>query len=523
MATLKKIPTSYLTPMRTLPQQEMADEYITNPQAGRLLVYGTRDTRLSDPPHDHGQSGGEIRKDVQVFAVSLGPEKTAAGPRLGIQIQRSALLLGLNPPRILGAAGVMLKAGQSQVSGLLFVAVDAIAQMTISVSLRPYTETNRDINQGLQATAQIIFTPLAAPSEAALSWSLTDLSSMGDSRYDREAELVVWQQYQPPTTVTSGHRLVGVYANVLVVDTRARDAERSELPRQDIAYADIKTGAILGQDIGAKMRATHNALMRGMLGRAPGLDNLGYSDQTRPYIQDIEAAHQHQGIDVPDGCGSFWSDGAVLRDTVAALSLHHINSVAGTSADYTGAFLHSSGVFDATSLLVELRCSIAAGLGALELRVAVFVGTAEQTTRFLVHCDVRGFDGVSICTGVSSGIHQQESALDSGGLFVCEIDPLDNNLFSPSRKRRLARAGLWTLAALRSQTPASGMRPTNQQISETIRINLTQPKIDSSNAPHATADYVLTVRLELQTPFGATAVDTASKLNWLLAVPARGF
>lgn len=531
MATLKKIPDSYLTPLRTLPQQELADAYITNPQAARLLTYGTRDTRLSDPPHDHGQDGGLVRDEVPVCAVTFGPEKIGGLSYVGIQIRRT-ILLG-SSPRILGTAGVPLRGGQNQLSGLLVLAYDSIEDLNLYVSLRPYGEANRDLNVGLQCTAQVVFTPGAAPDERALAFTLTNLTLLGDTRYDREVELVVWQAYLPPAVVTSGHRLIGVYLDVLAVDVRARAAERSELPRQLIGYQDIKTGAVLGQDLGAKMRDTHNGLLRGMLGRAPGLTNDGRSDTTRPYLQGLWCAHQHQGIDVPDGCGSFWSDGAVERNTSFSIVASHANANPATVADYAGILLHSSGAFDATSLRLVARASIPAGLGALDVRFELATATLQQVTRLLVHVDVRGFDGVSICTGVSSGVHQQQAALDSDSLFVCEVDPLDNSLFVPMRKRRLARAGLWTLAALRQvptagvlvgpQTAPPGMRTSNHQISETVRLALTHPKIRAGDTPHVTADYLVTLRFELQTPEGASAVDPSTKFNWALGLPSRGF
>jgi hypothetical protein len=425
---------------------------------------------------------------------------------------------------------LILRAGQQELSGLLSLAYDAIQTITLYVTLRPYSEVNRDLLTGLQATTQIVFTPLAAPEERALPFALTDLSPLGDTRYDREVELVVWQAYLPPAVVSFGHRLVGVELVTSVVDTRAREAERSELPRQGISYADIKTGAILGQDLGRKLRDTHNGLLRGLLGRAPGLTNDDRSDTTRSYRQEVVCAHEHQGIDVPDGCGSFVSDGAVRRDTLFAIPCAHASNLGTFAQDYQGVPLHLSGIFDAASLRLEARASIPSGLGAIDIRFCLRSESRQQVTRLLVHVDVRGFDGVSIATDVASGVHRQESELDSDGLYVCEVDPLDNNLFVPMRRRRLARAGLWTLAALRdvpglllASTPTNGMRPSNHQISETVRINLTHPKLRPLDTPHQTADYIVVLRWEMQTVEGLTPVDPGTKLQWVLGLPSRGF
>jgi hypothetical protein len=509
MATLKKIPDSYLTPARTLPQQELADAWITNPEAARLLTFGTRDPRLSDPPHDHGQDGGEVLVDVPLTIY------------VATQIQRS-VVQGASP-RVLITQGVILRGGQAGFTGRLCLSWDAVGDIVVYVSLRPYSETNRDLLTGLQATTQITFTPGFAPDTRALAFALTDLSALGDTRYDREVELVVWQAYLPPFFVTFGHRLEAVYLETSVVDTSARETERSELPRQSIAYADIKSGAILGQDLGRKLRDTHNAMLRGMLGRAPGLTNDGRSDTTRSYQQEIEGAHQHQGIDVPDGCGSFTSDGAVLRDTLFAVSFCGANPTAGVVGDYSGPYLHPTGAFDATALRVECRASIPSGLGAIDVRFALRVNTDQTNTRLRIHADVRGWDGVSICTGIGSGVHRQENAKDGDGLYVCEVDPLDNALFVASRRRRLGRAGLWTLAALRNPTPATGLRAGNQQISESVRLNLTHPKLRPSDPMHATADYQVVLRWELLTPDLLTAVDLFARVNWCLGLPSRGF
>lgn len=524
MATLKKIPDSYLTPARTLPQQELAEAHIENPAAARLLTYGERDPRLSDPPHDHGQDGGEVLLSTTVLSITFGPEKTLSGPQQGIQLFRGGSFSLFGERVILGTAGVPLRGGQTELSGLLVVGYDSIATLDFYVTLRPYAEANRDFGFGRHVTTQVTFTPGAAPEERALSFTLTDLSLLGDVRYDREVELVVWQAYEPPAPVTSGHRLMGVYLDVLTADGAARDTQRTELPRQTISYADIKSGAILGQDLGRKMRDTHNGLLRAMLGRAPGLTNDNRPDPTRPYVQPLFCAHQHQGIDVPDGCGGFWSDGAVLRDTLFAVSFCHSNTTS-SSPDYTGALLHLTGTFDALALRVEARASIPAGLGALEIRFELDTEAREVNTQLFLHVDVRGFDGVSIATSVSSGVHQQRSERDVDGLWVCEVDPLDNNLFVPSRRRRLGQKGLWTLDALLrpDATTEDGMRPSHCQISEVVRVTLTHPKLRAEDTPHETGDYVVVLRWELQTPGSGTAVDPFSALRWVLGLPGRGF
>jgi hypothetical protein len=433
-------------------------------------------------------------------------------------------------PRPIAACGLWVAGGTQTLEGYLYLDLDVADTVTLHVTLRPYGQANRDFGSGLSLSQTLTAALLGG--QRTLPLSLVDLTPLGDPRYDRECELVVWQDYVPAGPVTSGSRLVAVYLDAglpATVQAGARDATRLDLPRQAVSVADIKTGAILGQDVGRKMRATHNALLRGMLGRAPGLKNTDDTpDLQRPYIEEVHCAHQHRGIDVPDGCGGYWSDGVALRDTYFAQSFYQPVFVVAPvvqNQDYRGALIHSGGALDATWIQAEYRVSIPAGLGAMELRFSLEPAAQEIETRLLVHVDVRGEDGVSICTGLTSGNHRHADALDAGGLYVCEVDPLDNDAFEPSRKRRLTRKGLWTRDARRltSLTSIAGVRDTAQLVSEVVRVNLTHPKINASDPPHATTHYRVLIRWELQVTGGVTSHDPGAQVRWVLGYATRGF
>jgi hypothetical protein len=536
MATLKKIPDAYLTPARQLPEQELADMMVSNPEAARLLTYGTRQPQNADPPHDHAQEGGEVLIYHPACRLTFGPEPFAAGSMQGVVIDGGVLVDGQFTfdvalgPRILASGAVFLPGGTQRLEGYLLVEVDQFEAMTLYVSLRPYNQLNKKFDTLDHPSVQLTFTPATAQHTEALVFA--DLSTLGDVRYDREYELVIWQAYRPNAPVTFGERVVAVYLDAGVAATvhaGARVVTRLDLQRQSVSYADVKSGAILGQDVGRKMRSTHNALLRGMIGRAPGLLNSDdASDLLRPYTQEVHCAHQHQGIDVPDGCGGYWSDGAVIRDTLFSESFAHrviVTSPPVPNQDYKGRKIHSSGALDATWVQLEYRASIPAGLGAIDVRLCVESGSSRVETRLLVHADVRGQDGVSICKGITSGVHRHANTLDATGLFVCEVDPLDNDAMEPGRKRKLGRKGLWTKEARRFNglSPRPGVRNTAHQISEVVRLLLTHPKLDPADSRHQTADYRVLLRLELQITGAATVVDPGAELRWVLGVSSRGF
>jgi hypothetical protein len=535
VATLKKIPDTYLTPARQLPEQEAFDLHVGNPEAARLLIGGSRQIRAADPPHDHGQDGGEVLLAHPPVRLSFGPVALATGTVSGSLIE-SVLVDGVPSfsaalgPRLMASAGVFVAGGVQSLEGYVLFAFDSLNAVSVIVTLRPYGQTNKDSDRGLALTQTLAFTPLGSVWSVALSFA--DLTPLGDVRYDREYELCIWQNYSPPAVVTFGHRVTSIYLDAgtpATVQGGARDVSRLDQPRQSVSVADIKAGAILGQDVGRKMRSTHNALLRSLLGRAPGLLNSDDTpDLARPYLQEVHAAHQHRGIDVPDGCGGYWSDGAVLRDTLFADCLCVPNPLTAPviqNEDYRGFLVHSSGALDATWVQLEYRASIPAGLGAIDLRFCLETAATQIETRLLIHADVRSWGGVSICTGLVSGNHRSRAAKDAGGLYVCEVDPLDNEAFEPSRKRRLTRKGLWTLDARRlsSLRSLAGVRSTAHQISEVVRLNLTHPKINPTDKAHATADYRIILRFEVQITGGATVVDPGAELRWVLGVASRGF
>ena len=90
MATLKIIPDSFLTPARPLPEQELADMMVSNPDAARLLTYGARDVHGAYPPHDHAQDGGEVMVYHPVARLFFGPEPLATSTVQGIIIDGGA-------------------------------------------------------------------------------------------------------------------------------------------------------------------------------------------------------------------------------------------------------------------------------------------------------------------------------------------------------------------------------------------------------------------------------------------------
>jgi hypothetical protein len=525
MATIEKIPDSYLTPARVLPEQELADAHIENPKALRLLTYGSREIKQASPPHDHAQDGGDTLIWFPILNAIFGASRVPLAQGIVISGAQFDVSQGA---RLLSTMSVFVPGGVNELQGFLTLDLDSISEINLWVTLRPYSAANKNLQRGLYIAQQILFTPAVAPVVISQDVLFSNLAQLGDSRYDREFEIVIWQAYQPPAPVTSGHRIVSLYLDAGIpatVQAGGRDVSRNDLPLKTVSYADIKSGAILAVDLSLKMRATNNDLLSGMLGRATGLLSNDTPDRDRPYIQPIWCAHQHQGIDVPDSCGGFWSDGAVVKSHLISSSYFGAGLIVTTNQAYSGLLLHTNGLPDASWLLLEHRLSIPSGLGALELRFELSTGGALVNQRVFVHIDVRDPSGTSICTGLSSGVHDQQRARDAEGLWVCEVDPLDNDRFVFMRRRRLASKGLWTLDAQRDHDEIVNdeLARTTHQISDVVQIKLTHPKYRQTDEPHVTQDYTLTLRLEHVIVGGATPLEPTTRINWLLVKPRRGF
>lgn len=546
MATLTKIPLSYLAPNRTIPQAELGVLANTNPATLRLLTYGTRPVVGVSIGHDHGQDGGDALLWRSVLSLTFGPHHNPIGvsivDAIGIPFAQSAVE-SANPvsatnPKLVAAAPVLVPGGLASLEGVVVFYADTTDAITVRITLRPVGAHNHDLGEAPgEALATISFTPTAPPKyySQTVSFSASTLAGLGDPAFDRELELCVWQLYSPASSI-QGHRLVsltldaGSYGVTLA---GTRPPAQGDPALSHVEVGEVLTGQAVVPDLLGRIKDRYSQEGAALLGRAPGLGaDAQTSDSRREFVQNVIAAHQHTGILAENEGGELVSDGAIVRDQLFVQTYAlRFDQGADNRLVFDNEPVQGQGIGEpggagiASPLELIFRASIPAGLGAFLVRFSL--GPRETTDKTCrIRVDVRGEDGVSIVTGVTSGRNRASSTL-VGGYWVCEVDPIDNPAWQPIRRLRPLLRSPWSLNALlpAAQRPPVLFAPARtggfHRVSELVRVELTQPAVRSTDTPHKTGDYRILIRLDLQKD--DATYDSAARLLWMHGLTERGW
>jgi hypothetical protein len=531
--TIKKIPTSYLTPNRALPKREVYDAFVANPKATRLLTYGGREILGAATAHDHAEDGGEVLRDRSRLSVMFGPQgREFAGivPKIGINLlppQGAGDFVA--SPKLVASGPVLFPGGVKQVSGRLRIFYDTTDPITIYVGIRPYSALNYKFGFGALLYQTIAYTPSLPASYRGLAFTFPALDDMGGVEFDRELEVCLWQGYNPGAG--SGHRLCDIYLSpgaAGVATAAGRAAKRRDPGLVSVSTAEVLQGAHLDTQLTNKIRQRVNQELSGLLGLAPGVMPDGRTpDRTRPYTQEVQGAKQHQGALVPDGSGGFFCDGACLREQRAVQWYprnlgENAGGTAVTGNPYLGPEIHPSGALDGQWGRWKFRASLEAGLTALWIRFALRIATIDVHTTCKAHVGVLDFSGANIAKRITSELHSS-SGTDADGLLVCQVDPLDNDAYQRGQDRRRAGKGIWTGDGLlldASLNPPAGIQGPPYQASELVQVELSHPAVRPTDSPHKTQDYMIVFRAELAT-LDSGNYDPSTRLQWFHAMTPR--
>jgi hypothetical protein len=546
--TLKKIPDSYVQPNRAWPASERYDLLVGNPAAQETQIYGTRKIKGALPAHTHGEDGGELL-DEQLFADVPGPQGspgTFFSPpppegnptKIGIPICRRIndfLPLSTHPLGLLRRP-VLLPGGVSALKIKLGVFWDTVGEvMRFRVWLASLARHNTMARAGDPALVDppdiaaivVTFTTPATLFYGSLeaSFGAALLARLGDPRLDRLVELIIWQEYNPSSAAR--HRLCCVSGTITGTVGGRRVAAKDRSISQ-VTTGDILAGQALSTDVVGRLRTQTNGLTHATLGKPPGLrEDLVTPDRRRSFVEVITRPHQHQGSLVPDPFGAFFSDGVVPRGFLFAESyprdlgdsLTQITTLLSQKFA-VGPKLHSSGALDSTWLVLKFRAAIPAGLLSFYLQFCLSRIAADDAAKVRAHISASSLLGepggvTSLQSGGSLGMPTYRASAPN----PIEIDPLD----ARTHLRRLARlrAGLspWATGAIlgKDVRPDDVVTSTEGRISEAIRVELSHPAVRDGAAARVTGDYMVTVKIEVETPT-LGGYDSGVTLNWICGV-----
>jgi hypothetical protein len=541
MSTIKKTPDADVKGGYAAPSASVAyDLWRTSDQGQTDVIYGTtRYLRGGTPPHDHGEDGGH-HMDDPILALAI-PRHTVEGgagaPQMGVTYSEQSGTLSFlddssRSSKSLTLAPLWVRGGIAGCTVTLAYYWPGAGTLSFDVCIVPLAQVNyRSTAKGVVSQTGTI-TPAGSAGYKTVTLSNIDLTPLGDAYLDRLFELQIWQR----TAASSGNtaNLCGI---VVRKDTVAgcRPAGLGDPPAARVTATDLMRGA-LTPELTTKIRRVENSHATALWGRPPGLHADLSPDRSRTYLADVSDVHQHQGISTPQFDGSVVCDGAVLRRPLVCAAYPRnpgwVGSVATvTRAGIKGIRLHPDGDLATRFLHLKYRVSIPSGLRGLELRFALQPEAETAVVTCRVRTDIRTVGtGTSIVTGVSSGRRHRALTQDTDSLWVCEVDPLDNDAYVPNVIRNSQGKGYWTNDALRpvNERP-DGMIPAGpgvlvpgffERVSEGVYYELTHPPTNANDTYRQTQDCVLHLRVEVQTDDTA-AWEADARLLWVFAVPQR--
>lgn len=537
MATLTKITDAVKQPARKVWVQDLKTLFIDNPSAVQLWTYGARSIAGVAPGHNHDEDGGELLRG-SLLSLALGPylHQSTAGASFteGIPLLRNSTYP--TSPKLLLTSLVTLPGGVSRLRGAVLVKTGAASgSVTLAPVLRPVWWHNFKLatqNLPVYATTDLVMT--ADSSNYYLlewAWGPADIRKAKAPNGSSRCEFTLFQK-----TTNLGATGISVLAAELWVDDdptpTTRGSKPSDPPSAEVTYADILTGKILLTTLARKLRGRLNALSHAVLGRAPAIEaDTVTVDRDYRWARQIKGAHSHRGVLVPDGRGGFIADGVCLRYPPRAAACwprywgEDISALKNADTSQAqGLKIHSGGALDSTWLSWDFDIDLEAGLGSLDLQVALEPGNAEDNSRLVVHVGVypKGDTTANLAKTLACDYHRQDNATDSGGLLTCEVEPEENDAWVPNANRRLVGKSVYSQNAKKSVSAASSLVQTTNayRVSKLIQVGISHPAYQADGEARATGRYLLRVRFSL--PSGSS-YDADARLLAFEVVASKGY
>lgn len=521
-----------LPPARPLPSGDLKKIWRDNPTGIKELTYGDRDPaqRGYQKEHNHANFGG-LHLGLALERYSFGPYTRLRGdmdPGFPICPPEQTLypisfatgrakLLAVVPCRLIGGViGVnvdMLFLGELSSSP---------QNLTLGVVLRPLGAVNT--NDFLGSIAEGVFSyghlkKLSHSFSAGLSKqrvTLSDLTRLGSGVQTRMAELCFF--LCSDLSVNNMIHFLSALVTVAAVTTEVELPYSNDPPNQEISPALILAGQPLSSGLGAQAKAQGNALARSILGGQPGY-LYGQVHPAKPFVEELDGAHQHQGKELRQADGTIKSDGALLPYSLFSQGYPQVNEDGDDEFDdadpCTGLLVSRSGVIGEECTFFQ-EIPLAAGAKSLRFCFALLPETTKLVSRLelvvhLCRSNVAPSSSNNLITAVDGF-----AAVDAAGFVVGTVLATQTPGYQDNGPRLQQGLGLWTTSAkiANAETPPGVVLANAYRISQEITLRL-------SSAARQTENYCLRYRFLLYEGTTEATLDDEAGLIWVHAYAAE--
>jgi hypothetical protein len=518
MSTIEEVLDSEIEPSQTLSEVVMDKLYRNNIAGLRELTYGT--TQPSKVyRHNHADARGETI-ERSLLSLSFGPQAAQGSPstswEVGLPMWQPISGSFATTPAMLAASGFLLPGGVSEMYGSLAVSMPGVGarSVTLKVCIRAQEDAGFDCDSaGVTKTVTISIPALAVGFKVqTFTISTDDLLELGAFETNRLLEASVWLASDSPAA--SDYRLLSLELRAApnTLDFQLEPNPQTPESFFDVQPADIRAGAYITAPLASVLRRQSQQHTFAILGRIPGIFNLGIQDEGTPFRRTISQPHQHTG--------KFYGDGACLPYGGFAQNYLAFYGQAGAQmqvANGIGQFL-----YNVNRASYEGRVSCPQGLGGFILQLAV------QPTNTNVYgtlvADIK-------VTSLASATNLAYNAVDQvNGLFAdtsaragyitMQLSPITTANFQtvPSPQPQFNdNPKMWTKRRLL----ATDLLPDGASVENAYRISVPiLVQIDNSTTQDLRVVVELTLTGETN---GVATEDIGARLVWLLLYPAPGY
>jgi hypothetical protein len=442
------------TPDEALTADELSALFIDNPLYLRQSIFGVayplpRHSR----PHDHGEGRGEVLEDRHLLSLVYGPHVAegggaVAGGTIGVPILEPATDVDYTTDeKVLTEQGLFVPGGVESIDfrAVLYEPGGGGDDLTLILEARPMADVGYGPGDNLGITGELAFEDAGNDFQEATV--TLDLSPLGDIHRDRVFDLVIWQADNP--SVGTVHRLCCLLGTAGTAPSSLSELSTHQ-PREELPVAKVLEGQELSTLLADKASRVLNQLSYEALGGVPGLEtDLKTPDTGDPWRRLLTGPHQHRGT-YEDSAGNRVDDGAVIRRPlwaqayVANMAADDTTEAStGTTAPALGAKLNAS--------RFSGRCSVPAGLRAVDVYALIQPGVSSFETRLLVGADIDPISSNSegFQVAMRSGPFSAQAS-QAGGDLICQALPVDGVAWQDNAARLGVGQSLWTTKALKS-------------------------------------------------------------------------
>jgi hypothetical protein len=518
MSTIEEVLDSEIEPSQPLSEVVMDKLYRNNIAGLRELTYGTTQP-AKVYAHNHADARGETL-ERSLLSLSFGPQapegSAATTWEVGLPMWQPISGSFATTPAMLAASGFLLPGGVSEIYGSLAVSLPGagVRSVTLKVCIRAQEDAGFDCDSAGVTNTVTISIPALAIGFKVQTFTITadDLLELGAFERNRLLEVSVWLASDSPAA--SDYRLLSLELRAApnTLNFQLEPNPQTTESFLQVQPADIRAGAYITAPLTSVLKRQEQQDTFAILGRIPGLFNLGVQDEGTSFRRTISQPHQHTG--------KFYYDGACLPYGGFTQNYLAFYGQAGTQMQVEngiGQFL-----YNVNRASYEGRVSCPQGLGAFVMQLAIQpTNTAAFAT---LQVDIKATTLASATNLAYNAVDQVNGLFaDTGaraGYITMQLSPITTANFQavPTPQPQYNdNPKLWTKRRLL----ADDLLPDGASVENAYRIS---SPILVQIANSTTQDLRVVVELTLTGETNGVATeDIGARLVWLLLYPAPGY